>query len=168
MQVDNNRYILSNSSGSFLTITIQERDFLVTCTQRIPKTSDMPPGKRVAPYMRPIVIATTSTFEDAIHAADTYAKKKFVVAWVLTNAPWRRARASPEQIVFLNRFREEGKKLEFGSVTKGKAADWITKLKHGARGRLKRIQSEKAKAERDREKDELQRKAQVKVGPVES
>ena len=171
VQVDHNRYVLSNSSGTFLTIKIQERDFLVTRTQRIPKQTDDESSKRKAPYMRPAVIATTSTFEDAVHAADTYAKKKFVVPWVLTNAPWRRARATPEQIAFLNRFREEGKKLEFGSVSKGKAADWITKLKHGARGRWKKMNMGKAKTEREREKDErweeLQRRAQVKVGPVE-
>ena len=121
--------------------------------------------------MRPIVIATTSTFEDAVHAADTYAKKKFVVPWILTNALWRRARATLEQIVFLNRFREEGKKLEHGAITKGKAADWITKLKHGARGRLKRMKTDETRVEREQEKDkkwdDVQRRMQVKVGPVE-
>ena len=114
VQVDHNRYILSNSSGTYLTIKIQERDFVVICTQKIPKLPDTQSVKRGAPYMRPVVIATTSTFEDAIHAADTYAKKKFVVPWILVSAPWRRARATPEQNVFLNSFREEGKKLEIG------------------------------------------------------
>ena len=172
VQADNNRYVLANSSGTFLTLKAQERDFLVTVTQTIQRQPGDEHGKREAPYMRPVVIATTSTFEDAVHAADTYAKKRFVVPWILTNAPWRKARATPEQIVFLNRFREDRKKLEPGSVTKGKAADWITKLKHGARGRLKRMKTENAKIVRDRQKDqkweELQRREQVKVGPVES
>jgi ATP-dependent helicase IRC3 len=87
---------------------------------------------------------------------------------ILTNAPWRRNRATPEQIAFLNKFREDGKKLEVGSITKGRAADWITKIKHGARGRFKKMRSETDKALRERQKDEeLQRRTQVKVGPVE-
>jgi ATP-dependent helicase IRC3 len=121
--------------------------------------------------MRPVVLATTSTFEDAVHAADTYAKKKFVVPMILTNAPWRRYPATSQQIAFLNKFRAEGKKLELGSITKGRAADWITKIKHGARGRFKRMHSETAKVQRKQQRherwEELQRRAQVRVGPVE-
>ncbi|WP_219629937.1 hypothetical protein, partial [Salmonella enterica] len=124
-----------------------------------------------APYRRPKVIATTSTFEDAVHAGDTFARGKAAISYMLTSAPWRREAASPQQIAFLNKFREEGKKLKSGSITKGRAADWITKLKFGARGRLKRIKAEESKAEKSKEKEErwqaLQERAQVKVGPVE-
>ena len=120
--------------------------------------------------MKPITLATTSTFEDAVHAADTYAKAKFLASWILTTALWRRAPATPEQINFLNRFRDEGKKLGLGSVTKGRAADWITKIKHGARGRLKRMHTEKARVQRAQTQDErlkeMQRRMSVKVGPL--
>ena len=168
IQAQHDRYILSSSSGSYLAINVQDRDFQVTYTQRIPKSPDAKPGKQKAPYMRPYVIATTSTFEDAVHAADTYAKKRFVVPMILTNAPWRRNRATPEQVAFLNKFREDGKKLEVGSITKGRAADWITKIKHGARGRFKKMRSETDRALKERQKqEELQRRTQVKVGPVE-
>jgi ATP-dependent helicase IRC3 len=171
IQADHNRYILSSSTGSYLTIKIEERKFLAIYTQKIPVSPDTKPRKQKAPYMRPIVLATTSTFEDAVHAADTYAKKKFVVPMILTNAPWRRYPATSQQIAFLNKFREEGKKLEPGSITKGRAADWITKIKHGARGRFKRMHSETAKVQRKQQKherwEEMQRRAQVRVGPVE-
>ena len=170
VQVDHSRYILSSNTGTFLTINVAETDFLVTCTQKISNQSEGQPKKQSAPYMRPFVIATSSTFEDAVHAADTYAKKRFVVPMILTNARWRRTQASPEQINFLNRFRNETNQLHGGSIAKGKAADWITKIKHGARGRLKRMNTEKAKAEREREKDERweerQKRDQIKVGPV--
>ena len=168
VQVDNNRYVLSDRSGSFLTIKVEELNFQVIHTQKIRHKLE----ERGAPYRRPDTIATTSTFEDAVHAADTFAREKYAASSLLASAPWRRAPASPEQIAFLNKFREEGRKLGADSVTKGRAADWITKLKFGARGRLKRINTEKAKAERFKEKEEkweeTQRRAQVKVGLVES
>jgi ATP-dependent helicase IRC3 len=171
VQADHSRYILSSSSGSYLTIKIEERNFLVTYTQKLPKSLDPKPSKPKAPYTRPFIIATTSTFEDAVNAADTYAKKKFVVPMILTSARWRRYPATLEQIAFLNKFREEGKKLEVGGVTKGRAADWITKIKFGARGRLKKMQSETAKAQREQMRherlEEMQRRSQVRVGPVD-
>ena len=168
VQVDNNRYILSDRSGSFLTIKAEERNFVVVNTQKIPKKGE----ERTAPYRRPDVIATTSTFEDAVHAGDTFAREKYAAQYLLTSSPWRRTPASSEQIAFLNKFRDEGRTLESGSVTKGRAADWITKLKFGARGRLKRMKTEKAKVDRSKEKDEkweeLQRRSEVKVGRIES
>ena len=171
IQADHNRYILSSNTGSYLTIKIEERKFLTTYTQKIPRSLDAKPGKQKAPYMRPFVLATTSTFEDAVHAADTYAKKKFVVPMILTNAPWRRYPATPQQIAFLNKFRADGKKLEPGSITKGRATDWITKIKHGARGRVKRLHSETAKVQREQQRhekqEEVERRAQVRVGPLE-
>ena len=171
VQVDNNRYVLSSSTGSYLTIKVEDRKFLVTYTQKIPRPPDVKPGKQMAPYMRPFVIANASTFEDCVNAADTYAKKKFVVPMIFANAAWRRNSATPDQVAFLNKFRGDGKKLELGSVTKGRAADWITKIKHGARGRLKRMHSEKAKVVRALDRDDkleaMQRRAEVKVGPLE-
>ena len=159
VQVDHNRHVLSNSSGSFLTVKLEERKFVVSFTQKIPKQTE----RSESPFMRPFDIAKTSTFEDAVHAADTYAKKRFVVPIVLTNAAWRRALATPEQVTFLNKFREEGDELELGSVTKGKAADQITKIKHGARGWLKRIKSDHGKAAKEKQKKE---RDTIRVGPV--
>lgn len=171
IQADHNRYILCGNTGSYLTIKVQDRNFQVTYTRKIPSSAPTKAGKQYAPFARPLVVATTSTFEDAVHAGDTYAKAKFVVPMILTNAAWRRNRATPEQIKFLNKFRQDGKKLELGAITKGRAADWITKMKHGARGRLKRIHSETAKVEREKEKDEkvkeMRRRETVKVGPVD-
>lgn len=168
VQVDDRRYILSDRSGSFLTITSEEKNFVVTVTAKLSKLSE----SSTAPYRKARGIATASTFEDAVHAADTYAKEKFAVQFLFVHSPWRRFPATPEQIAFLNRFREEGNKLQPGGVTKGRASDWITKLRFGARGRVKKMKNEKAKAERVREKDErwreMQKRAEVKVGPVES
>ncbi len=168
VQVENHRYILSDRSGSFLTIKSEEQQFVLTTTQRLSKLSDKPS----TPYRTPKVIATASTFEAAVHAGDTYAKEKFAMQYLMTNAPWRRYPATPEQINFLNKFRESGQKLEADSITKGRASDWITKLKFGARGRVKRMKVDKAKVARAQQKDEkiaeFQRSQEVKVGPLEN
>lgn len=160
VQVDSTRYVLSDKSGSYLTLQLQPPDFVVTLTQKL----RAPPSENTkSPFMRPIIIASTSTFEHAVNAADTFAKKRFTAPMVLSTAPWRRMPATPQQVDFLNRFREEGKKLHTGSVSKGVAADWITKLKFGARGRFKRLQSKKAKDEKQRSREQ---KGIVRVGPV--
>ena len=164
VQTDHDRYILPSTTGSFLTIKAQEKDFAVIVTRKLPVSSAK------TPYARPVPIATTSTFEDAINAADTYAKKKFPAQMLLTRAAWRRAPATESQVKFLNRFREQENQLDSFSITKGKAADLITKIKHGARGVLNRMKTDKARAVREMEKDEkwqqMQDKAQVKVGPL--
>lgn len=159
VQVNDDRYVLSDRSGSYLTLQIRQHDFVVIFTRKIP----FPTKEGGSPFMRPVVIAETTTFEHATNAADTFAKSKFVVPMVMASAPWRRMPASSDQIAFLNRFRDEDKQLRPGQINKGSAADWITKLKHGARGRFKRIQAEKIKVEKEREKEDMEI---VKAGPV--
>lgn len=159
VQVDDDRYILSDRSGSYLTLQTRKQDFVVILTRRVP----FPTKEGGSPFMRPTTVARTATFEHAINAADTFAKSQFVVPMVMASASWRRMPASSEQIAFLNRFRDRERQLRPGQINKGSAADWITKLKHGARGRLKRIQADKIKIEKEREKEEMET---VRTGPV--
>ncbi|KAK5175488.1 putative ATP-dependent helicase IRC3 [Saxophila tyrrhenica] len=147
VQVDSSRYILSDKTGSYLTLSKQEDDYVVKFTQIL---RGHVKGK--SPYMRPRDIVSTPTLEHAINAADTYAKKHFLRAVIALSAPWRGMDATPQQIVHLNKFRAEDKKLEPGSITKGRAADWITKLKHGATKVAKRLQAEKAQEEKEEKK----------------
>ncbi len=199
VQVDSQRYILSDRSGSYLTLQQDKGNFVVTFTQAIPKSRSMsspePPtttspeakrgfwsnalrkltgssdqaapaakkAKSYSPYMRPVTVTTTASFEHAINAADTLAKKRFIVPILLASAAWRRTPATPEQLSFLNKFRSEDKQLQPGSMNKGSATDWITKFKHGAQGRFKKMQTAKAKVEKERERGE---RAEVTVGPL--
>jgi len=72
----------------------------------------------------------------------------------------------------LNKYREEGKKLRYGSVTKGRAGDMITKITFGARGRVQGYIQQKKREQKAKEKIEewntLQERVKVKVGPVGS
>lgn len=64
---------------------------------------------------------------------------------------------------FLERFRDRFE-LKDGELTKGQAADMITKLKHGAIGRFRDAQREKRKLEKEnalRAKNEEKEKKKV-------
>lgn len=188
VQIDEAKFILSNRNGDFLCIKRDEdapssaaakrasaaatsgggaATHSVIFTRRLPAELA---GPNRNPFARPSTIATAATFEGALRAADKFSADRFPFEFTNKNAGWRRAPASQGQLDFLNKFRSEEEKLEVGDIDKGKAGDWITKMKHGARGRFNRLAGEKRKVERKVEKREKWmeglRKAQVKVGPV--
>lgn len=171
VRVAEDRYVLPDPSGSYLTLKQSPNRYVVILTRKLPsflwETSKDPRS----PYGRPTEIATAPSLETAVHAADTYADEHFTRAWLLARAPWRRAPASAAQIEFLNRSRGDDRKLGVGELSKGQAADMITKLKHGAKGRASKVKAEKARVERverrGREWRDRLARTQVRVGPVE-
>jgi ATP-dependent helicase IRC3 len=169
VQIDEDRYILSSSNGDFLTIKRGESQVEVIFNQKIPFSS--PASKSKSPYMRPRAIATADSFEGAVSAADTAAKEKFPFEIVHKNAAWRRRPATQVQVDMLNKYRAEDEQLTVETITKGRAGDQITKLKHGARGRFGRLAALKKKALKGEESKErwreVQKKGEVRVGPVD-
>jgi len=170
VQIDENRYILSSSNGDFLTIKRGEGENSqaeVVFNQKLPAGLN---PKYKAPYMRPRTIAMADTFEGAVSAADTAAQEKFPFEIVHKNAGWRRRPATQAQVDMLNKYRGEDEKLTVDDVTKGRAGDQITKLKHGARGRFGRITALKKKVLKGEDRKErwrdLQKRQEVRVGPV--
>lgn len=170
VQIDEAKYILSTQSGSFLRIQRDEEQpeqFIVTYTKRVQQTSG---AKNNTVLARPKTVATAITFADAVHAADTFAGKTFPTVLVCTSAAWRRATATNAQIDFLNKSRGADAKLAYGSLTKGRAGDMITKLRHGARGAFKRYAVKSRAAQRKAKKTELWRekleRSRVQVGRV--
>ncbi|KAK5112259.1 hypothetical protein LTR62_004420 [Meristemomyces frigidus] len=162
VQVGEGRYILSAAQGD---MKIQRKDdyYEVFFTGRL-----SPDAQSRSPLMRPTRIATASTLEQAVKSADTAVKrKKFVIAIISKNAAWRSRPASESQIKFLNSHGGNGKESEVRSITKGQAADWITRIRHGAKGRFDKLAkgkrsdvlvAEKLRAERE--------KGAAVVGPV--
>ncbi|KAL9622740.1 MAG: hypothetical protein Q9160_002858 [Pyrenula sp. 1 TL-2023] len=123
--------------------------------------------KMRAPWTRPALVAKDITLEGAIHAADTFAVEKLHAFTINISAPWRQGPASEAQITFLNKFRAADEPLTTKSITKGRAADMITKLTNGARGKFKKLDTQ-----RKRKEDEIQRvmerkkREEVFVGPL--
>lgn len=159
-----------SSSSSTSSPANNDRKFLVIYKSTLPPS---PATKTKAPYTRPRTIATSPTLSDAIHAADTFAATKFERIFINTQSEWRRQPASEGQLAFLNRFRGDEEPLTADQVTKGKAADMLTKWKFGARGRFEKMLVRKRREEREvrrveRGEELRRRREEVRVGPLEA
>jgi ATP-dependent helicase IRC3 len=162
--VGDGKHVLTTRSGNYLIIEPTEETFVVKFYRKL--SSGV---KSKSPYATPKVVAEAESFEHVVHAADTFAAEVFEHVWIHKNESWRRHHASKAQLEFLNKKRPADDQLKPGDVTKGKAGDMITRLKHGAKGRYvmsakkKRIQ-DRAKDRAEAEKERLQ--GQVRVGPL--
>ncbi|KAF2639638.1 P-loop containing nucleoside triphosphate hydrolase protein [Massarina eburnea CBS 473.64] len=172
--VGNGKFVLSTNSGDYMVIEPHEKEgsFRVKYYRKLFSglKSNGPSGRpKGSPWGRPKEVAESDSFEHAIHAADTFAAKTFQYVFIAKNQAWRRNRASQEQIDFLNKFRPEEDHLKPGDVTKGKAGDMITRLKHGAKGRYQKAQAKQRGVDRVNQRNESMQKrlqGQVRVGPL--
>lgn len=170
VNIGEGRFILSNSCGSYLKVETAtsletgEKEYILTETVALNRLVSK------QPFMRPRQISKGLTFADVIHAADTYAQKKYPFQFISRNQEWRKRPATEGQLAFLNKLRPKDDPLTAESVTKGKAGDMITKIKHGARGRFASLEAEKRREGRLRLKVEQERamkeREQVSVGPL--
>lgn len=163
--VGDNRYVLSSRDGGHLAIELGAEGFMVKYIQKLPSSV-----KSKSPFARPRHVAKAGTLEHAVHAADTFAADVFDYNYIGKHQFWRRQPASEKQLAFLNKFRDKGSQLMLESCSKGKAADMITKLKHGARGRHERSQVQKRNVQKmimkDQQLKELADREHVRVGPI--
>ncbi|KAF5374878.1 hypothetical protein D9758_000323 [Tetrapyrgos nigripes] len=131
-------------------------------------------GLKISPFFRSRHVLTAKKLDEAIRGCDTYVKTKVIrgnlALGLLRSARWRKTPATEQQIKFVGkrwskRSDDSDKKLE--NLTKGEAANIITRLKHGAQSRHQKqrkaalavVKSEaKEAARRDRET--------VRVGPL--
>ena len=163
------RYVLTNSTGSYLKVEKDATEnlpggYLVSETVRLSGSSSK------SPFMKPRQIAKALTFSDAVHAADSYAKIKYPHKFISRNQSWRKRPATEGQLAFLNKLRLKDNQLTPDSITKGKAGDMIVKLKHGARGRFANIEADRKRLGKVKLKGEqeqaLKERETVSVGPL--
>jgi len=194
VNVDKDKYVLVNGTiGDYLTVervadpagiaspNPDEPVWIGSVVKKLTQSSKtvmvggVPKKIKTSPLARPRQIITATILEAAIHGADTFASKHFFFGNISLYAlpgrrNWRNDSASMAQVDMLNKYREEGKKLRYGSVTKGRAGDMITKITFGARGRVQGYIQQKKREQKAKEKVEewksLQERAKVKVGPV--
>jgi ATP-dependent helicase IRC3 len=165
--IGDGKCVLTTNSGNYLVIepSLTEDGFMVKYYRKLP-----PGVKSKSPYATPRVIAEGDSFEHAVHAADTFASEVFEHMWISKNQSWRRSLASQAQVDFLNKFRPEEDHLKPNDLTKGKAGDMITRIKHGTRGKYDKAATKKRIETRTRERaDSLRSKLQpqVQVGPLQ-
>lgn len=165
--VGEGKYVLTTNAGDYLVIEPSEKEegfFKAKYHWRLP--ADLVVKN---PYGRPRTIAEGESLAHVVHAADTFATDAFQFIWINKNQSWRRGRASQAQVDFINKYRPEEDQLTLGQVTKGKAADMITRLKHGVRGRfnkasVKQRSEQRMKARAETIEERLQ--GRVHVGPL--
>jgi ATP-dependent helicase IRC3 len=166
--VGEGKFVLTTNSGNYLIIEPSDKE---DGGFRARYYWKLPADKKVkSPYGTPRVVAEGDSFEHVVHAADTYAAEVFEYIWIAKNQPWRRSRASRAQVDFLNKFRPEKDQLKPDDLTKGKAGDMITRLKHGVKGRYdKATVRERGEKRMKQRADTLRQRlqGQVEVGPVE-
>ncbi|OAX77008.1 hypothetical protein ACJ72_08698 [Emergomyces africanus] len=165
VSVGSDRYVLNAPSGR---ITITKDDSGLYSVSHVKALSHTLHSK--SPFSRPREIASSLELAQAVHAADTLASRIFLPVFVATWQPWRKKYASHGQIAFLNKHLPFDNQIRPGEITKGEAADMITKVKHGARGQFKNIVAVKRRLSRERAKEsrleELKSREEVKVGPL--
>ncbi|KAI0489728.1 P-loop containing nucleoside triphosphate hydrolase protein [Xylaria cf. heliscus] len=177
VQVAPDRYILSGPQGSFIRLekaqgaeeeeeeTEDGAKFVAWEIRALPK------GMSKSPFAAPRKLLKAATFTDAVHGADKYASEKYPHVLIARKMPWRQGPPTEGQLKFLNRLRGENNKLKMSDINKGKAADMITKVRHGARGRFASLDAIRRRGERqvvllkERERDRQLREL-VKVGPL--
>lgn len=171
--VAQDRYILMNSSGSYLKIDALKDERTDAKTYKVTETVALErsgSGPKPQPFMRPREIAKALTLADAIHAADTFAQSKYPFQFISRNQPWRNRPATDGQLAFLNKLRMKDDQLTAETLTKGKAGDMITKVKHGARGRFANMEAERRREGRAKLKIEqekaMKEREHVSVGPL--
>ncbi|KAL5348250.1 putative ATP-dependent helicase IRC3 [Pseudogymnoascus australis] len=170
VEVSDRKYILTTPSGTYLKIepnaNEKDADPVFVVSEIVPYTGPL----KKQPYKHPREIARHSGFEDAVHAADTFASLRYPKPFIVKTQRWREKPATEGQLMFLNRFRLQNDPLTPDMINKGKAGDMITKIKHGARGRFAKVEATRRKLGRQalklEQEEALKKRENVSVGPL--
>lgn len=176
VQVGPDRYVLAAPSGSYIRLekiaVTDEAQKDQQAQYRAVEVRALPPGVAKSPFAAPREILKAVTFADAVHGCDKYASEAFPHVFIHRYQRWRKEPPTPGQLEFLNKLRPKEQPLVAADLTKGRAADMITKIKHGAKGRFADMEARKRRmqrrASRLEQQEALRKREHVSVGPVAS
>ncbi|KAL4784050.1 P-loop containing nucleoside triphosphate hydrolase protein [Aspergillus varians] len=163
VRIGDNKYILSDKTG-WLTIERQASEGAPSPQYTVHHVTTFTSGDETKKYTRPRLIASAEDFESAVRAADTFAASHFNDHNISTRQRWRNYTASQAQIRMLNAANIRNGDIRYTDITRGQAADLITKLRFGSKKRFEAKRKQRVK--HDEIKD-LQRREEVRVGPLE-
>ncbi|KAL4069656.1 DEAD-box family helicase [Scleroderma yunnanense] len=129
---------------------------------------------KLSPYMRKRLIMTSDSLNGTFKGCDTYAAQKVLRGGqslsLLRTASWRKTPASESQkAMILKRWgkREDGITQKLQNLTKGEAANIITRLRHGAQAYYeKKAKEARKKLMADEKERERKKREVVQVGPM--
>ncbi|KAG9314319.1 P-loop containing nucleoside triphosphate hydrolase protein [Chiua virens] len=131
---------------------------------------------KISPFMRKRPISTADTLSDALKSCDTYATQKILrgplALGLRRNARWRLSPATESQKAFIQKRRRkramDRETIVVEKLTKGGAANIITRLKHGAQAYHENKMKEHRKKLQLAEKEKLRVvRSIVQVGPLD-
>ncbi|KAL2811655.1 P-loop containing nucleoside triphosphate hydrolase protein [Aspergillus granulosus] len=167
VRVGENKYLLSGGSG-WLTLEHRSPSDNDPSKYSVHHVTTFKDGEKTL-YTRPRLIASTEDLETAVRAADTFAATHFVDRYISTRQSWRNNVASRAQINFLNAAKIREGTIQHGDLTRGQAADLIIKLRFGSKKRFEGKRKRRAKHDENiRDIQELQKRGEVKVGPLQA
>lgn len=170
VQVGPHRYILSGPHGTYLRLEKAEKEIEGKGQFAALEVRALPKGMSKSPFAAPRELLRAATFVDAVHGADKYASEKYPHMLISRHVNWRKGPPTDGQLKMLNNLRGEKDKLKVTDLSKGKAADMITKLRHGARGRFAMLEADRRRIEKQvslREQEKAIRLRElVSVGPL--
>ncbi|CAJ2513765.1 Uu.00g018840.m01.CDS01 [Anthostomella pinea] len=174
VQVGPSRYVLSGGpNGTYIRLEksdAEEED--VESKFSAWEIRGLPTGVSKSPFAAPRRMLKATTFADAVHGADNYASEHYPHVLISRNVSWRRGPPTDGQLKFLNKLRAANEQLEATDITKGKATDMITKVRHGARGRFATLEADKRRKERKASMQEQEKamklREQVSLGPLQA
>ncbi|KAI5868622.1 P-loop containing nucleoside triphosphate hydrolase protein [Durotheca rogersii] len=166
VQVGEERYILSGPRGSYVRLEKAENGSNFEAFE----IRALPGRGKGSQYARPRKILEAPNLTSAIHGSDSFVSGRYPYYFIAWKQKWRGGEPTEGQLEMLNKYRDDDKQLTKDDVTKGKAMDMITKIKHGARGRfatlgIERRKQEKLLAAQEQEKS-LHLREKVTVGPL--
>ncbi|KAK7956827.1 type III restriction enzyme- res subunit domain-containing protein [Apiospora aurea] len=151
VQVDQGKYVLSAPGGTYIRLQAERNEESEGTGAKFSawEIRALPQGtSSKSPFAAPRQLLKAATFADAVHGSDKYASEKFPAGVIIRRARWRKDPATPGQLKFLDKLRGPEDELTKHQVTMGQAADMITKLKHGARGRFSALDAVRRRRQR--------------------
>ncbi|GKZ35988.1 hypothetical protein AbraIFM66950_006861 [Aspergillus brasiliensis] len=173
VRVDEDKYTLSDSTGWITLekakpVSNKKHETDPPATYTVHHVMKFKSATETTQYTRPRLIATAMDFESTVRAADTFAASEFDERYISTRQPWRQHPATAAQITMLNKAKIRNGRIASSDLTRGQAADLITKLKFGGKKRFASRQRKRRVAdEKAQELAELRKREEVRVGPVE-
>lgn len=153
----------SGSNDSRLVPRPSTTYYSVSETVTPPPTKSRKANKHIKSRPR-TVVREAPDLRTAVGAADTYLLSKHPWKLMVHNVEWRKAPATEPQ---LNLLRKQLSEDKLNGMTKGKAMDTITRMKHGGIRRFDEIKKEQKRAEKIEER--LRKRSEretVRVGRV--
>lgn len=170
VQVGPHRYILSGPGGTYIRLEKVEKETEDQAEFAAWEIRALPKGVSKSPFAAPRKLLQAATFTDAVHGADKYASEKYPRMLIWRYMSWRKGPPTEGQLKLLNKLRKENEKLKVTDINKGKAADMITKVRHGARGRFAMLEADRRRGEKQvllqEQEKAMKLREQVSVGPL--